>query len=106
MSRNVKLTARVSEEEAQKIKENAIKAGITVSEFLRSSALNIKIKQKQCDELKMIVYEINKIGNNLNQIARKINSDRDIDIEALERLKNIEYALYLLLDNVVKEREK
>jgi len=106
MSRNVKLTARVSEEEAQKIKENAIKAGITVSEFLRRSALNIKIKQKQCDELKYLTYEINRIGNNLNQISRKINTSREIDIEALERLKNIEYALYLLLDNVVKEREK
>lgn len=105
MAKTIKLTIRVDEKEAEKIKENATKASMTVSEFLRRSALLTKvIRQKQCDELKLLIYELNKIGNNLNQIARKVNTVREIDIDALERLKNIEYALYLLIKTIREQK--
>ncbi|SKA72943.1 mobilisation protein (MobC), partial [Eubacterium uniforme] len=58
-----------------KIKTKAQKSNMTVSEYLRIKSCDIKITEKQFDELnKIISYEIRKIGNNINQIAHQYNA--------------------------------
>lgn len=100
--RTVILATKVEPSEAEQIKENAKKRGITTSEFLRRTALSIelpKTKKQECD-LKQLIYEVNKIGINLNQIARYVNTNKELDISVLEHLKRIEEELYLLLETV------
>jgi hypothetical protein len=48
-----------------------------------------KIKYKKADP--RLLYELNKIGNNLNQIAKKLNQNKEVsNIEILQTLVNIE----------------
>ena len=101
------LSLRLTEEEKEKIREKAEQASLSISDYARAvllSTKNIRRKQKMdCEAIKRLVYEINKIGVNLNQIARKINTSRDIDIQVLESLRNMEYALVEILSSVRKE---
>ncbi|SKA73074.1 mobilisation protein (MobC) [Eubacterium uniforme] len=68
----------------EKIKCKAQKSNMTVSEYLRIKSCDIKITEKQFDDLnKIISYEIKKIGNNINQIAHQYNT-YDIDEPSTE----------------------
>ena len=66
-----------------------------MSEFLRNS-VNAKLENAPLPKSKKIykatdpklLFEINKIGNNLNQIARQLNSKKD-DISNIEILKEL-----------------
>ena len=105
-----RITIRLTDEELQKIREKAKENSTSISDLFRQSVLGksaMRRKQKiDCEAVKMLVYEINKIGVNLNQIAKKINTSRDIDIQVLEHLRNIEYALSELLQKAIDDEEK
>lgn len=81
-------------EEKKKIIENMHKAGLqTLSNYVRLMALNgrvIKIDfttlKDSLSETGKYVYELNKIGNNLNQIAHKLNQTDIIEREDVEFL--------------------
>lgn len=45
-----------------------------------------------------MVFEVNKIGINLNQLAHYVNTEKCIDMEVLYRLVQIEKTLIRLLD--------
>ena len=104
------LSLRLTEEEKEKIREKSEQAGMSISDYTRAillSSKNVKRKQKiNCEAVKMLAYEINRIGVNINQIAKKINSTRDIDIQVLETLKNIEYELAILLEKAIGGEER
>ena len=89
MAKNIRKTLRFSEDEFSIIKKNLDNADISFSTFARSAILKKKIKLPIEKEL---IYEINKIGNNLNQIAKSIHS-RDDKIDILTELVEIEKAL-------------
>jgi len=73
-----KITLRVSEEEDKLLKEYAKKEGLTINDFIRVKLLKFKPPKrnpsKGCEEVKRFLYEINRIGVNLNQIAKFANS--------------------------------
>lgn len=104
------LSLRLTEKEKEEIREKAEQLGLSVSDYVRSVLISSKsIRRKSrvdCEAIKQLVYEINKIGVNLNQIAKEVNSIRDIDIQVLESLRNIEYALVELLEVDKYERDE
>lgn len=68
---------RVSESEAAAIKSKANQWGVTVSQYLRDAALNHEVKKMiitNNSDLNLLTAEVNKIGINLNQIARRLNA--------------------------------
>jgi hypothetical protein len=85
----IRKTIRFTEIEWQEIEEQIKKSEITFTEFARSAILRKKIKLPIEKEL---IYELNKIGNNLNQIAKAVNQ-RDDKIQILTELVEIERAL-------------
>lgn len=79
----------------QTSKEKAKELGISLSELVRQFLKNGKVVEKKDD--KALVYHLNKIGNNINQIARKINSEKSY--------RAIDSTIYTMLLKVKKDIE-
>lgn len=100
--RNKKIHIWVSESEDKVIKEKAEYCNLTVSDFIRNSAINGAIINMETDNITKAIYEINKIGVNINQIAAKINRDNCVfESDFLSLKKDMEnltdkYILYLI----------
>jgi len=70
-----------------------------VSDFIRQVILTGKFKvPKVSQNFENLLYEINKIGNNINQIAKHCNINNSVDIKVLEQLAKIEEELSILLE--------
>jgi len=98
------VSARLTWEEYKKLKDTCEKLNMTTSEYIRnlivkakSPTVNLKRLKEKCEGLKAISAEINRIGNNINQIARHANTRRELDITILEKLVRIEEELNHLL---------
>lgn len=72
MVKNVSVHFRATKMLKNKIKSEAQKSHLSMSEYVCRQLSNKSITVIE-DGVK-IYYELNKIGNNLNQIARKMNS--------------------------------
>ncbi|MGM8224921.1 plasmid mobilization protein, partial (plasmid) [Clostridium perfringens] len=70
-------------------------------EYLIKSALNKKIIV--IDGLKEILLELSREGNNLNQIAKKINEGEQKDIKEMKNKLN---NLWDLIEKILKESNK
>lgn len=70
MAKDVRKTIRFTADEFQQIQQKLDFAEISFSDFARSAILKKQIKLPIEREL---IYELNKIGNNLNQIAKRVN---------------------------------
>lgn len=51
------------------------RAGMSRSEYVREGALNATVVGVLSDEEKMLLYELKKLGPNLNQIAHQANAE-------------------------------
>ena len=69
--RNVTLTIRVTPSEKDAILRKAKQADMNLTDYLVTSALSAQILV--AEDLKPALTELKRIGNNLNQIATKIN---------------------------------
>lgn len=81
------IRARLSVEEKERIISIAKAEGVSLSTYLRRSLLNGRLVTKTDVQT---VFELKKIGNNLNQLARHVNTlpvDENI-IASLEDIKN------------------
>lgn len=85
LSKNVRKTIRFSIEEFSQIEEKLSEHNLTFSEFSRGAILNKKIKTKLTTDY---IFQLQKIGNNLNQIAKNLNSKKS-DIPNSEILKTL-----------------
>lgn len=78
------LRARVTLAEKAHVEQQASSAGIDPSEFVRRRALGFVVSPAPRRADAALVTELNRIGVNLNQIARNLNSDRnergDVDV--------------------------
>ena len=72
-------------------------AGISsYSEFLRTSIQRLSIKE-HCKQLNSIKFELNKIGININQIAKNSNKSKNQEEIVDELLKINEFLSQLLI---------
>ena len=88
MNRNTIMKFRATEEEAAEIRRKAAAAGMTVSRFLRTAAVNSQVVLYNTADIFGLRSEIKKIGNNINQIAMVVNSEKKVfkgDIDSLRR---------------------
>ena len=85
MPKDVRKTLRFSVEEFAQIQAELDRANISFSTFARSAILKKKIKLPIEREY---LYELNRIGTNLNQIAKAVNSGERINV--LRKLIEIE----------------
>ena len=87
MNRNTIMKFRATEEEASEIRRKAAAAGMTVSRFLRTAAVNSQVVLYNTADVFGLRSEIKKIGNNINQIAMVVNSNRSVYQSDVRELK-------------------
>ena len=91
---------RIEKKLKDRICKEAKKSNLTMSEYI-----NRQLKNKSIVVLeygKEIYYELNKIGNNINQIAKKLNSNiaTNKDIAKLENISNVLNNLWQSLNSL------
>lgn len=70
--RDKTLTVRLTESEKALIEKKAKRANMNLTEYI--IAVSNKSKIKVAEDTKPLLVELKRIGNNINQIAMKINS--------------------------------
>lgn len=85
MEKALHLKVRISELEKNKIKENAKTAGLTVSQFARKMLIDGKINVMDLEHKRTIAG----IANNLNQIARVVNTEKNLQMYNILLLEGI-----------------
>ncbi len=88
----IRKTIRFTPDEYEKIEEQREKTNLDFTSFCKSAILKKRVKTKEEENFKRdLIYQINKIGVNLNQIARAVNQkDR---VAVLTELVEIEKQL-------------
>lgn len=89
------INLRLTNVQYEIISENAKRAKPSLSEYIRRQLIKGKVVEKyelvaDLPELKKLIFEFGKIGNNLNQIARHFNTG---DIHSQEMRKTIGQSL-------------
>ena len=98
-NRNRKITVRFSEDEYNQLNFICEVLGITYSQYLRRAALTRRIEHPTVyatfsdDAAQKLTGQMGKIGSNLNQIARKLNSGNP---QTEQTMRSIETAIYQL----------
>ena len=79
-TRPKQLSFRVNEEEYQKLQERVQESGKNQQEYILSCVLDKKIVNT--DGIKELIPELKRIGNNINQIAKRCNEGGVLPSEA------------------------
>lgn len=87
MNRNVVMKFRATEEEASEIRRKSAAAGMNISRFLRTSAVKSQVVLYNTADVFGLRSEIKKIGNNINQIAMVVNSNRSVYLSDVRELR-------------------
>ena len=96
-TRNISVPFRVTEKELEAIDKKAEKAKMNRTEYLITAATNKKITL--IEDIKPMLTELRRIGNNLNQITKLANMGKVDAInltETSEALAETYQAVYLL----------
>ena len=110
MGKDNRINFRCDSEELNKIKSKASQIHMSLSEYIRTSCLYAGCLYIDYRSLESVSYELAKIGNNINQIARDLNIMR-IEGEAIDgaqlhdELKSI-HDLLSNIDNIVANMYK
>ena len=86
-NKSVRKSLKITVEENDILLTELKKHNLTFSNYARAKILNQKIKSKITNDL---IYEVSKIGNNLNQISKYVNTEKALDFQVLEKLIEIE----------------
>lgn len=85
--RNLRIDVRVSEEEKIELVRLAAGQEMSLSDYLRSVLLGKEIiVRRENHAPAALIYELSRIGNNLNQLARHANSGSSITPDDLARI--------------------
>ena len=88
MNRDNFIKIRVTADEMSVIKKRAKNAGMNVSKFIRTLALNGKIILYDTENIYRFNQLMRSVGTNINQIAAVANSEKSVyknDIDSLRR---------------------
>ncbi|MCJ8010140.1 MobC family plasmid mobilization relaxosome protein [Paenibacillus sp. KQZ6P-2] len=85
--RNKEIKFFVTEEELEFIDNKAKAAELNRSLYIRKMAIEGYIIKQDFTYVEELVYEVNKIGNNINQIAFRANSMDYLSVEDLIYLR-------------------
>ena len=105
-SRTHKINVFLSDREFEIFEQKIAKLGISKSEYIRNCILfgfpgrKTNFSDEEADR---IVYEMNRIGNNVNQIARYVNKEHDAQQAEIEEVKNLVWNLHDVIMKLVLE---
>lgn len=105
-----RITIRVTELEYQTFMELAKKQKMTLAEYVRQQAIHGKIETHYDikageDELKELCREFHKIGINLNQISRFLNTGGTVGKDMIREIRNLVSELFTLRQELIEYME-
>lgn len=103
--RTIKKQFWINQDEENLLKSKSKRAGLNESEFLRSLIKGYKIKEQPTEQIRDFIKQISGIANNINQIARTVNSTKYIRNQDLEYIKNTIPKFILEFQKKVYSRE-
>ena len=83
--RTRKMTFRLTEDEYTAVKDKVIESGVSQQKFLLQTALEKEIIHIK--EYQDLIFQIKKIGTNINQIARHCNETGSVSDEDIAEVK-------------------
>jgi hypothetical protein len=88
----------VDYEQIKKLSDNE---GVSMSEFIRNSVGMTfkKTPKKTAKDVARILFLLSNMSNNINQIAKKCNTKKMVDIHTLYSLSDIEYMIQEVLND-------
>ena len=105
-NRTHKINVFLSDREAEIFEQKIAKLGISKSEYIRNCILygfpgrKTNFSDAEADR---IAYEMNRIGNNVNQIARYVNREHETSLAEIEEVKNLIWDLHNVIMKLVLE---
>ena len=101
-SKNYEICLRLSEAQAQKLRQDAKACGLSKTAYLRRLIEGSELKARPSQELRQLRTEIHHIGNNVNQLARKFNAGFGTKGDA-QQVHYLMEQIYDLLYEIAKE---
>ena len=101
-SKNYEICLRLSEAQAQKLRQDAKACGLSKTAYLRRLIEGAELKTRPSQELRQLRTEIHHIGNNVNQLARKFNAGFG-NKEDAQQVRYLMEQIYDLLYEIAKE---
>lgn len=78
-TRNKRITFRLNESEYEEFERKVKKSKLNKEAFIRKAIKKSNFVEPPSIEYYKLINELNPIGNNLNQIAKKLNSNIEVD---------------------------
>ena len=86
-TRNIHVGTRLNEAEHKKLMELCQRTGLGTTRLLRKLIMDTELKAKPTPELREVLRAVDRIGNNLNQLAHRANAVGLIDRAEWDRVK-------------------
>lgn len=105
-----RITIRVTELEYETFTELAEKQKMTLAEYVRQQVIHGKVETHYDiktgeDELKELCREFHKIGINLNQISRFLNTGGTVGRDMIKEIRDLVSELFTLRQKVIRHME-
>ena len=85
--KNRRIIIRLSEEEHKRLSELVTESGtVTMSGYIRACINEKKLPNLNAEELKLVKYQLSKLGNNLNQMVYLARTEGVCDTTELSQL--------------------
>ena len=90
------------EDEWAIVEEKAKELNIDTTKYIKRMALNGYIITYNLEKINDLIYEINKVGVNINQVVRKANEIDNIYKDDIEKLEEKLNQIYRILGEYIK----
>jgi uncharacterized protein (DUF1778 family) len=97
--RNITLSIRLTAEEKESLKKKAEQANLSMTDYLLRCSSRKKIRVVNMSK---VIVEMKRVGNNLNQITRKINAG-DFKSYNFEKVIEEQRKIYDLLLSIMSD---
>lgn len=93
------LSVRMTASERAHLDQLAKKSGLSLSNTIRACINGTEIRERQAPEIRQLYTEVNRIGTNINQIARRINGGIGTE-EDVERILSLLQKVYHQMERI------
>ena len=101
-AKKYEICLRLNQAESERLYQDSKRCGLSKTAYLRQLIMGAEIKARPPQEIKKLRTEIHHIGNNVNQIARKINAGFGSKEDAAQ-IKYLLGEIYRLMYEIAKE---
>lgn len=90
---------RLTDNEKNHLQCQADNAGLKMEPFIRKLIMGENITPRPPSNIVNLIREVNYIGNNINQIAKKVNSENSVKQSQLEEIMRLLGEIYREVKN-------